>query len=98
MSNWHDACDLIKSKAKVDYPSVPGFKISGGTPMNKLAPGTGGTPAKELSLSEMEELRTSTAEERKASRSKQSSPRQGPARAERALKRVSGEGAMRYLK
>ena len=99
MSNWHDACDLIKSKAKEDFPSVPRFKISGGTPMHKLASGTQGTPARKLSLPEMEELRTSTAEERKASRPKPGTAAQkGPARAEKALKRVSGEGAIRYLK
>lgn len=67
MSNWHDACDLIKSKAKVDYPNVPKWSTRGtSTPVSQLPPGTQGTPVKKLSSIKMSKLRGTTAAERAA--------------------------------
>ena len=66
-ANWHDACDLIKSKAKVDYPSVSKWSTRGtSTPVSKLAPGTKGTPPRPLSNLKMKKLRGTNATQRAA--------------------------------
>jgi hypothetical protein len=62
MSNWHDACDLIKSEAREDYPHVPGWK---GAPKLTNLPGS-----KNLSKLKMENLRGTTASQRKEMRNK----------------------------